>query len=297
MNELRVVSGFHRGVSLVLDEDPIVIGASLEADLILTDPGIVESHVKIENNGDNSWQLFCLNGTIKDNQGNNIESIDVVMGQSFDLSGVWVQFADKNAPWPSSETVFSTLTEKNKINEKPKSSLSKLVIFALVGVIGLLTVTHATVAEKKEPDVKVEDITEMTIDEPIKKKENIDILAPIFKKMLKERELQNVKLVMLGDVWNLEGSLEPREIEKLKRMIIRFSKRNPHSITINNNITLKDYSLPFDIVKVISGPYGHVEARDGHKLYLGSEYKGVTLVSITKNELIFSGERNITVNW
>jgi hypothetical protein len=83
----------------------------------------------------------------------------------------------------------------------------------------------------------------------------------------------------------------------LKRMLIRFSKRYQNTLTINNNVVPNDYSLPFDIVKVISGPYGHVEANDGHKLYLGSKHKGMTLVSISKNELLFSGKNNITVNW
>ena len=316
MKELRVVSGFHRGVSLILDEDPIIIGASVDADLMLSDPGVVESHVKVERKGKDGWQLSCLKGGAKDRYGNKVKTADISMGDMFNISDVWIQFADKKSPWPSSEMVCYEIPKENKKEkeavvsdsdeddsekdskkENKKFLMYKIVVASVIGFIGVLTATHATVSDKNAGEDSFKEVVENEFDKERRSREKIENLSAIFNKMLKERDLTEVDLLASSNVWNVEGALDPEDIQKLKRMIIRFSKRNPHELIINNNVVEKSYSLPFEIVKVISGPYGHVQASDGHKLYLGSEYKGVTLVSITKNELIFSGENNITVNW
>ena len=42
--KLEVVAGAHRGAVLLLDEGDYRIGSSLDADIILSDPGIVPEH-------------------------------------------------------------------------------------------------------------------------------------------------------------------------------------------------------------------------------------------------------------
>lgn len=304
MNELRVVSGFHRGVSLPLDDEPILIGSSLEADLVLSDPGIAEVHAKIENTG-NGWHLSSIKGGVSDEYGNGINAVNVSMNQNFNIAGVWIQFTEKDSPWVSSEAMkYKThKQETQKVKASKKGLNLKMIIFSALAFIGILTATHASVGEKKSPEAESPEVMSDSMKEKIafeRKEQDArerESLLIIFKKMLRERRLQDVKMDTSGDTWNLDGSMDEEKIAILKRMIVRFSKRYPNSLTINNNVKPIDYALPFDVVRVVSGPYGHIEVDDGHKIYLGSEYKGMKLVSITSNELFFSGKTNITVNW
>lgn len=295
MRELRIVNGLNRGVVFPLDDQPIVIGASLEADLILADPGIAGRHAKITPNDEGSaWFLEGLEGGIYDELGAPLNQVDITVNGIISLGGVWLQFANKDDAWLSDEVAFDLQKPKPV---KRKSFLRPLFVVVLA-CAGVLTITHANVRGGLLPSKDIVELSSPSLEEASQQvvEEKTDFLAT-FKKMLKQREIQDIKIVVNDNHWSLEGSLESNNFAKLKRMLIRFKKYHPNDINISNNVVKVSDSLPFEIVKIIAGPYGHVESRDGHKLYLGNEYKGFKLISIQKNELVFYGKKQIKVRW
>ena len=65
MLEIRILNGLHQGASIILDEDRIVLGSSLEADIEVIDPDIQERHCAIEYLADkNTWYVQALEGSI-----------------------------------------------------------------------------------------------------------------------------------------------------------------------------------------------------------------------------------------
>ncbi len=315
MNELRIISGLHRGVSLPLDDDTIIVGSSLEADIALVDPGIAEQHVKIQSNDqlpEGCWLFTVLNDQTWDEKGELIsDAVTAKLNHKFNIGGVWLMFSDDEAPWPSGEVGFVQETvepeEPQKVTPlKDKSFLVKAYSAAAGVLIGVVTLTHAggdntesdpvltppPIVEKQANFTKYEKNALSLVQE-----KPMEELLLSYRKMLKERNLEGVEIASNGTQWDIQGALTANDAEKLKRMNLRFKRKYGEAVQLNNIVETVEESLPFDIVRVVSGPMGHIEADDGHKLYVGNDYKGLKLVGINKDTIMFSGKNNIEVKW
>ena len=62
--ELRILNGLHRGASLPLDDQPQLIGAADDADIVLVDPGIELRHAVLRLDG-GCWSLLSLDGIVR----------------------------------------------------------------------------------------------------------------------------------------------------------------------------------------------------------------------------------------
>lgn len=309
MNELRVISGLHRGVSLPLDGDIIIVGSSLDADIALVDPGIADQHIKIESTNKlppDCWLLTVVQGDTWDEHGRPIADIVTAkLNRKFNIGGTWLIFSDEKEPWPSGDIAFINQNTSTEKTHKNKNFLIKAYSVAAGVLIGVVTLTHAgggepanqPPAQNASPELVSSLLPREDRATPKRKTLPSQELLNIFKKMLKERNLQHVNIVVTDNRWELQGVLESVDLEKLKRMKIRFTKKYGESIEIVDNAEPMEHSLPFSIVKVVSGPMGHIEADDGHKLYIGNDYKGMKLVGINNDTIMFSGKNNIEVKW
>ncbi|QGZ42133.1 type III secretion protein D [Pseudoduganella flava] len=97
--ELRVLSGLHRGASLPVDEQPQLIGASDDADVVLVDPGIAQRHamLRLESGG---WSLLAMDGAVKGARHDAAEDQHVLPpGAAARVGNVWVTVSEGDAPW------------------------------------------------------------------------------------------------------------------------------------------------------------------------------------------------------
>lgn len=309
MNELRVINGLHRGVSLPIDGDTLVVGSSLDADIALVDPGIAEQHIKVESTKKlppGCWNMTVINNETRDEEGKKLKGIVTVkLNKRYNIGGIWITFAKEDEPWPCGDIDFINQKDKpiKKIFDNGKF-LVKAYSLAAGVLIGIITLTHAGNDTKGSSSPR-NNALEQTLDiadyEPyaspqISQYDEGELLA-IFKKMLKERDLRAVDVDILDTQWTLHGGLSQASFEKLNRMKIRFTKKYPNDISFIDQIDILEKSLPFKIVKVVSGPMGHIEADDGHMLYIGNDYKGMKLAGITKDKILFTGKNTIEVEW
>lgn len=310
MNEIRVINGLHRGISLPLDGDELIIGSSLEADISLVDPGVSEQHVHIKENKKlppNCWEIDILNGNTKNQKGKKISGTQTIkLNQRINIGGIWILIADEKEPWPFDDT-SKPLKSPTK-NDQSKINPFWMKVYCLLAgaMIGIVTLTHAGGDKAKDTNtiskieaLKILNETSASLKEVKKTESKItnEELLNKYKKMLKEREIIGLNIETNEDQWTITGDLKPYFYEKLSRMNFRFNKKYDNPVKIMNNTQKIEQSLPFDISTVVSGPMGHVKVSDGYKLYVGNEYKGFKLVGITKDKIMFSGKNTIEVNW
>lgn len=99
MLELRILSGLHRGATLPLDDDTVVIGSDESADVVLLDPGIESTHASLRKTSE-GWALSSLNGEVLSSETNEaLKSLDLRQGEFARLGRVWISVVDSETPW------------------------------------------------------------------------------------------------------------------------------------------------------------------------------------------------------
>jgi type III secretion protein D len=99
MLELRILSGLHRGATLPLDDDTVVIGSDESADVVLLDPGIETTHASLRKTSE-GWALSSLDGEVLSSDTNEpLKSLDLQQGEFGRLGRVWVSVVDSDAAW------------------------------------------------------------------------------------------------------------------------------------------------------------------------------------------------------
>jgi type III secretion protein D len=99
MLELRILNGLHRGATLPLDERPLVIGASDDADVVLVDPGIETEHATLTLTAQ-GWSLSTLDGAVLGADHNRPHAtLDLEAGDFARLGHVWMTVVDSESPW------------------------------------------------------------------------------------------------------------------------------------------------------------------------------------------------------
>jgi type III secretion protein D len=99
MLELRILNGLHRGATLPLEERPLVIGASDDADVVLVDPGIETEHATLTLTAQ-GWSLSTLDGAVLGADSNRPQTmLDLEAGEFARLGHVWMTVIDSESPW------------------------------------------------------------------------------------------------------------------------------------------------------------------------------------------------------
>jgi type III secretion protein D len=99
MLELRILSGLHRGATLPLDDDGVVIGSDESAGVVLLDPGIEPEHASLRKTSE-GWALSPLDGDVLASDTNEpLASLDLLYGEFGRIGRVWVTVVDSDTAW------------------------------------------------------------------------------------------------------------------------------------------------------------------------------------------------------
>jgi type III secretion protein D len=99
MYELRILNGLHRGATLPLDGQALVVGASEDADIVLVDPGIETRHASVQLT-ETGWSLSPLDGDVRDEDSNRPQDLLGLQPGAFARVGqVWLTVVESDAPW------------------------------------------------------------------------------------------------------------------------------------------------------------------------------------------------------
>ena len=100
-HELRILNGLHRGAAMPLYDEPLVIGASELADIVLVDPGIEERHAKLSRT-ETGWVVLAESGQLYVEDGPDPQTlVDIAPGGFVRVGQVWMMVAEEGAPWES----------------------------------------------------------------------------------------------------------------------------------------------------------------------------------------------------
>lgn len=99
MQELRILSGYHRGATLPLDGETLDIGADDDADVVLADPGIAAHHAQLSNE-DGVWLLTPQDGPVRGQDSNAAQEEVELQDGAFGRAGaIWLAICETGAPW------------------------------------------------------------------------------------------------------------------------------------------------------------------------------------------------------
>lgn len=312
MEELRILNGLNRGVTFPFFEESMAVGSSMESDILIPDPGISPIHAKfIRNSETKEISIQVVDGSLEDEFGEDITSQTLLLGQKVNLCGVWMCVADESMAWDSSkptpiveEGPVVTVPEEEKKEERSRSIFPFVLLGggALVLTLGFKAMAFANIEDwEKQVDIKIESVSQegLVIDGNPESEtaENSSKLEYIFNNMLRERELENISLDATGDSWIIGGRLTDDGQDKLRRMILRFEKQYDPGFAIDDQTSVIAKKLPFKLVGIVSGPFGHVVTDAGERVSIGGFIQGYQLEEVSDKRIVFTGLNTIEVNW
>ncbi|WP_426444810.1 FHA domain-containing protein [Siccibacter colletis] len=284
MFELRVLSGLHLGAALPLFGDSWVLGQSADADLLLSDDGI----------GSAVWRLHCHESEWALEQPGG-EQHAIACGTPFTVGPVWLAVADADTPWtpfvaPVQQAAASVAAPAPA--QAPRKSLfTRAMRVAMVSMMLLLTFT--VVSWILQPTVAQTQV----VSGPGRMLNVSDVKAPLLK-MLRERDLGSAVAVIVHEKSvELKGKLSDAQMEIFNRMMGRFNDEFKTAVPVVNKVEPLKVELPFRIVQITTGSRANIVTDDGQRLFIGDEVDELRLVSITGNQIEFSGRENIKVSW
>lgn len=310
MFELRVMSGLHRGAALPLVGDTWVIGAAEEADLVLFDPGIQESHVEIHRGEE--WVVRCLDGRVTDAEGNQRQhEVSFSQDSPFAIGGVWLCIADAESAWPSNEAMDKAemmLRQKQSVRSTPNAKplapgnrwyllpgkLRQKLGKRMVAMVMIITMASTAWAISDFRGDALE--LSSSVEQPALSGTEVRLRLM---HMLNERVLNDVvHLEVQDDRIVFTGRVPEDQLNVLDRMIIQFEQNHETPLAFDNRVERYVADLPFEIRQVVSGRFSQVVLDDGRRVYPGDIVDGFQLVSVSDKGVNFKEGSDIyEVNW
>lgn len=151
------------------------------------------------------------------------------------------------------------------------------------------------------------DNAEIAIDNKFKGIGEIDV-THVFLISAMEKDLQNIinqndykqkltidKKYEEGNI-TLEGYLSKDELNKLQLQADIFNQKYSPVIKVVASIQNSILALPFRIDSIYTGAEPWIVTEDGQRIYVGGLYKGVSLVSIDDEKIVFKKNSLLTIN-
>jgi type III secretion protein D len=333
--ELRVLSGLHRGASLPVDEQPQLIGASDDADVVLVDPGIAQRHamLRLEAGG---WSLLAMDGAVKGAQHDAAEDQHALPpGAAARIGHVWVTVSPGDAPWQDpppeppagsappeppaqdEEQEEEAPEEGPAVDDEPAADTHdeapaepapvpvqaagnpprRTRMVMLPAALGVMLLAVGTYAYSSRTPAPAP--AQVAVVKPAPPRPPTpEELRKAFRQRLAEVDLLRRFDMQLDDrAWTLRAALDDEETARFKRILDAFVARYKIDFPIDVRIGGPDAMLPFRVTQVVTGANASIVTDDGQRLYPGDDYRGVRLVAIDGNRLRFNGERAIEVKW
>ena len=297
MFELRVLNGSQQGAALPLFGEQWCIGTSVEADLVLYDPGIAGRHVWLRRVAER-WCVQAEEGLVQDDSGQLLAQIaDLAADLPFSISGIRLCVSLTDQPWPREPEPVVPEVPQDRPSALPLSTMPRpaqrrwmgglLVVAVLVTAVGIMN------SEDRKPQASLMQAASQKIDLDTAPQVRQQLL-----KMLNERDLaQRVTLQVVNGQVSLTGDVTQEQMALLSRMLARFAEQFDSPVPVMSRVREGSSQPPFKITQIVGGPNGHVVLEGGQRLFLGDEVEGLRLVSIDNGRLIFDGQQRYEVRW
>ena len=272
MYELRVLNGLYQGASLPLVGMEWIVGTSEQNDLAIFEPGLTEGEIKIKRSENNWFQ--------------NESPISV--NTPWKREHIWFIICHATTPWDSTQAPDENQGSSSQLVKK-KSAFS-IFLFAFLSLV-LCIWALSSIAKDEVLEVK-------TMSQPTVHYQAPELAREVLQTMLKERELKEIQVIITETHLGLHGELTTdEELSRLKRMVKRFEDRYNSRLPVENNVTLEQFNMPFDIAQVTSGALAHIVLGSGERLFVGDKMNGIELVAITDQYVVFNGDSQLKMAW
>lgn len=310
MYQLRVMSGQHEGSCLILDEKPYLIGTKETAGLRLCDQGIAAEHALALLIG-SVCLLTAVDGNIGSANAANV-SIRLNLGQLVQIGPVWLTL----------EPLEATLEHKVvavQLNPSRQHAAKALVqlhanliwLFALL-VLSIVTIAAAYMLRigPRVPDLE-KDVVVKPLVTAVPLASTVKSVVPQQSSVLSQQQLreafrdrlesakllQRFTLDLQDQLWAMKASLDDDELKRFEQVLLIFVREFDIRFPFNAKIASAEDILPFKVQQVIFGDHPCLVTKDGQRLFVGDEYLGFRLTSITSGRLSFAGKRKLVMNW
>ncbi|MBI6550897.1 type III secretion protein [Pseudomonas sp. LY-1] len=300
MFELRVLEGLNQGAALPLFGEQWSLGCHTDADLLLTDAGVVEHHARLRLI-DGFWSVQAEAGLLQSSTGQALAQIaDLALNTPFSLGSIRLCVALADQPWPRAAVAQVTPAAEPRQEAPPALVLSsippfqqkRLISLLLVCAVIIVAVGMASTGEHEaQASLMPVEPQKPNLGSPLEVRQQL-------LKMLGERELDHrVGLQVINGQIALNGDVSQEEVELVARMLSRFAEQFDTAVPVISRVRVRDNILPFKILQIVGGPSGHVVLEHGDRLFVGDEVDGLRLVLIDNSKVVFDGAQRYEVRW
>lgn len=121
---------------------------------------------------------------------------------------------------------------------------------------------------------------------------------PAFRKLLSDTGLiKRFDLKLDERSWSMRAALDDEEAARFERILSAFVDQHKITFPVVAHVGSAESMLPFKVHQVISGENASLVTKDGDRLYVGDEFRGVRVAAIENGRLTFVGKRKIEVQW
>lgn len=311
--ELRILSGLHRGAALPLDTAALELGGAEHCDVVLADRGLAARHARLAP-GMDGWRLEALDGEVAGEfDPAPVDGLVLAAGACARLGEVWICLSAPDAPWQAApepapvappEPARPAAAAAAPVRPRTASRIKRLVLLPFGMVIVLCAATaYAFTARPESPTPAPAPSVQVPLKRPAVSTPQAEVLTGAALRAAFERELADAQVrerfeLALGETrWDMRADLDEEEKERFERMLGRFIAAHRIGFPVEASIVPSAALLPFRIEQVIKGAQGGIVTADGHRLFVGDEYRGTRLISMKDGRLVFAGKRKIEVQW
>jgi type III secretion protein D len=319
MLELRILNGLHRGAAMPIeDTGALKIGSGEDCDVLISDSGIDNHHLTIEQQEEYGLVLNPI-GAVRGEDGALLEqSVIIERLHCFCLNGVWIGLANHEDAWDifgELPTSFSDIVAVNNANSDeyvpdPIKMSWKSKMFATAGLLMLAGWATASVflpkqnfknvdsaSISKSINANQEEANQKQEKKAITKKNysREEMAAALDAKLMDLQLKKFVDIKYSPEAWDIEGNMDDEDRLRLDRAVEAFNYQYKPRFPINVRILSLTNFLPFKINQIITGKLAGVITQDGQRLFIGDTVDGYRLISVQGNTASFDGKRKIDI--
>jgi len=333
--ELRILNGLHRGASLPLDDQPQLIGAADDADIVLVDPGIEPRHAVLRLDGSN-WSLLSLDGIVRGAAADDAaDQPQLAPGEFARVGRIWLTVTAPHLPWQDppadppplvalpdggeqepqaqadveesmEEAPEAVLPEPSPapatgaavLAAKPRRRRSRIVMLPVALGAGLVAAAAYSYTARPGEPTRPPVASGLAAKPAVAQPLSPHALRQAFRQRLADVDLlRRFDLTLEDRAWSMRAALDEEEAARFRRILAAFVAAHRIDFPVDVKIGGADTMLPFKVKQVISGANASIVTDDGQRLYPGDDYRGVRLLAIDGNRISFNGAQPIEVKW
>lgn len=300
---IKAQSGLHAGANWRLDQGRLTVGSSPKADVFLCDPDVPETLIVLRRSG-RRYKIESLHNDAR-LQANDQRAVEEVLfpGQLIQLDYLHVQLMIEVV-----QSAFSlTGSVGDRVSQSVHSFLHMLrelgakAICTMLLIVGMLLTTAilffgtAGVAKSQASTVpKPTELPRAKHKESPQKNIQDHMLTNAQQQMdefAKRLAIPKLSAVVRDNALQIEATLSRNQIAEFERELLRINQDYGDQIQIKAQVRMSEEQQAVDslrIQQIVLGGRPAVVLRDGHRLYLGGTYKGLTVSSIGMDRVVLS---------